>query len=347
MTINARQAREFRLLIGKLEPVLQRAFLAAMQEVRRGLDWKALIAALERRDVDAAVDALNIEPAAFDAYRQEAARAYAQGGATEAARIANDIAVRFDATNPRAEAWITTETGRRIQQISDETKAGARVVILSGYQQGQHPHTIARDLGGRVEGGRRTGGVIGLDAARADRWATVSEGMKTADGVRDLVEVRDGVPTVRYKVNKATAQKILSAYAKGEAVPASQRAVADNQYFNALLKARAETIAQTETAQAVMAARLEQWEQVLEKTGAPDDAVIKTWIHGGGPKEPRWWHVEANGMEVRGLNTPFVLANGGSLLCAHDPAAPGKETIRCTCDTQFRLDPLWRQRNAV
>lgn len=79
----------------------------------------------------------------------------------------------------------------------------------------------------------------------------------------------------------------------------------------------------------------------MDKLGAPTSAVIKSWRHGGGVKEPRWWHVQANNQQVRGFDMPFRLANGASIQFAHDPAAPLSETAGCTCDTTFRLDHTW------
>ncbi|WP_289241853.1 hypothetical protein [Delftia sp.] len=73
--------------------------------------------------------------------------------------------------------------------------------------------------------------------------------MRTAEGVRDLViEHVDGTVSVRYKVNTATAQRILKAHKAGTAVPDAERAIRERQYRNALLKDCADTVAATETA---------------------------------------------------------------------------------------------------
>lgn len=214
----------------------------------------------------------------------------------------------------------------------------AREVIAAGYMGGSHPHTIARDLVGRVGvGGVREGGVLGLDAPRAARLAKVSNGMRTPDGVQDLVVQRlDGSLAMRYKVNKATEQRILAAYAKGEAVPEAQRLLSERQYSNALLKARADTVATTETAAAVMGARDNAWEQAAEQQGLDRNAVVKTWRHRRGG-DGRLTHIAMAGKSVVGLDTPFVLSDGSVMQHAHDPAGGAKNNVSCGCDTEYRI----------
>ncbi len=334
------QNAEFRRLIDRLTPDLQRAFLAAWQDVRQGINWTELRAALGRGDVQGAVDALGIEPAAFEKYRAAATGAYAEGGSLAATHVNGprgaNITFRFDMTNLRAEDWIKRNVAQRIVGIAEEAQSVARETILTGYAAGRHPNNIALDLAGRVSEGSRAGGTLALDGPRADRLRIVLRGMETKEGVQDLVEMVGGKPKVRYKVNAATEARIIKAWRAGTAVPLKDRAISARQYQNALLQARAEIVARTETGQAVMSARMEEWRQAAEKLGYPADRVVKKWTHGGG-SDPRWWHLAAEGMEVRGLETPFILANGAVMQHALDPAGGPGETIACRCNTLFRL----------
>ena len=79
---------------------------------------------------------------------------------------------------------------------------------------------------------------------------------------------------MRYKVNPATEQRILAAYA----VRLYQRRSVyypSGNIVNALLQARAETVATTETAAAVMGAR----DGSKREQQGLDRAVVKTWRH--------------------------------------------------------------------
>lgn len=336
------QHRELQALIARLQPELQLAFLAGVAELRAGIDYSSLLAALRSGDVNAAIASLQIEPAAWQAFTSAKAAAFAEAGATTAATITGVPTVRFDMSNPRAENWIRRNVGEHITEVANDTILAARETILTGYASGRHPNNIATDLVGRVQNGRRTGGVIGLDTERARRLNIVTRGMETPEGVADLVvKRRDGTLSVRYKVNKQTENRILAAYKKGEAVPKAQRDQAAKQYENALLKSRAETIARTETAQAVRGGQMEEWRILMDRRNLPPEAVIKTWIHGGGVKDPRPHHVAMNGKSVRGLDTPFTLPNGYQMDCPHDSGASASETINCTCSMTIRLDATW------
>lgn len=341
------QQRLFAELLARLEPETRAAFEAAAAELSGGAIWADFIAALERQDIEAAVAALRIEPAAYAAYAQAKTAAFVAGGSLTAAtipQVGGLPGIRWDMTNPAAESWIRRHVGERITEVAREQIEAARETILTGYQAGRHPHAIARDVGGRVSRvtGIREGGVLGLDSERARRLAAVVRGMETPEGVRHLVIVgRDGTLRMRYAVNAQTEARILRAYRRGEAVAPADRALSQRQYSNALLKSRAETIARTETGQAVMGARLEQWRQFMAARNIPEEALIRRWVHGGGVKDPRPHHQAMNGQEVRGLTEPFRFSNGAALMCAHDPDGAASETISCTCDTTFRIDQTW------
>lgn len=343
MPRRGKDTRIFYTLIRRLEPDLQAAFAAAVADLRAGVNMQALLAALQAGNIEAAVLALNIEPAAFQRYAAVKTLAYQEGGAATVASIslpgAVQARVRFDMTNPGAERWIAAEVGQRITGIVQEQTDLVRSTILSGYQRGDGPQNIAVDIAGRVRNGTRQGGVLGLDGPRAARLEAVTQGIKTPEGVRALViKGRDGTVRMRYRVNPASERVILAAYRRGEAVPAAQAERIGQQYSNRLLRDRADTVARAEVAQSVMSARREAWDQ----TGVPDEFVLKRWVHGGGVKEPRAHHVEMSGTVVRGKETPFVFSNGASLQMAHDPDGDPVEIILCGCNTEFYVDPQWR-----
>jgi hypothetical protein len=336
-------------LVRKLEPDLRRAFEAAVADLRDKVDWPRLLEALRNNQIEAAIDALNIEPAAFQRYAALQTSIYSEAGAATVASIALPslvaAGVRFDMTNPAAERWIAENVGAQITRITTEQVALARQVILEGYQAGQGPQNIAIDLVGRVQNGTRQGGVMGLDVPRAERLRIVSDAIKTAEGVRDLViEKADGTLQVKYKVNKTTEAAILRAYRAGKAVPADKQLRLMAQYSNRLLKERAETVARFETASSVMAARRQAWAQIMDRRNIPPEAVGKRWVHGGSVKEPRPHHLAMSGQTVVGIDTPFQFSNGAALQYAHDVNAPLSETILCGCSTEFFILPDWNLR---
>lgn len=340
-----KQAQQFARLISKFEPELRRAFMASVTDLQANVDWPLLIDRLKQQDIEGAIEALHIDPAAFSEYATVMTEAYARSGASTAAIISEQglgfAGVRFNMHNLIAQEWIRKNVGEMITNITNEQMETVREVIYAGYSQGHHPFTIARDIVGRVSsrGGAREGGIIGLDRPRAMRLNKVMTGMRTREGVRDLViEGANGSLSVRYKVNKATERRILSAYRKGTAVPVKEQQVSTTQYKNALLKARADTIAQTETANAVMGGRNSEWEAFLEERGLDGASVVKRWEHRrGSSKHYRIQHYEMNGQEVVGLDTPFIMPDGTAMQHAHDPAGGAEHVISCGCDTTYYL----------
>lgn len=335
------QKRQFERLIADLEPGMRRAFEEVIADIKDGIDWATLIRALAAGDIEGAIAALRIEAAAFHSLATAMQAAYVGGGVMAAAAIRDPsglIRFRFDMTNPVAVAWIKEHVGQRITgEMMADTLQNIRDVIAAGYSRGDGPQNIAVEIAGRVVNGTRQGGLIGLDAPRAARLAKVSDGMRTAAGVQGLVvKSADGSLRVRYKVNKATENRILTAYLRGTSVPESQRILAVKQYTSLLLKARADTIARTETGQAVMSARFEAWRQAAETYGS--EAIVKTWRHGSHSKDARPEHIAMNGKSVRGLYTPFEFKMGVQKLHALDGNGFGRHDINCGCSTDFRLD---------
>lgn len=333
------QAREFARLISTHEPQIRRGFMASVTDLQSNVDWPELIKALEGGNLDTAIAALNIHPAAWSEYSAAVSTTFAAAGSSTAAQVAFSegvgVGVRFNMQNPRAERWVAENVANKVVGFAEEQIQVSRNIIASGYHRGDGPRNIAYDLVGRVGAtGSRQGGILGLDNPRAERLYNVTVGMRTPEGVQDLVV--NG--RVRYKVNEATERRILAAYQRGEAVPLHERVISERQYKNLLLKQRADTVAETETGNAVMSGRQEEWMQAAESKGLDESAIIKTWKHRrGASAHHRPDHLAMNNVSVEGLDTPFILPDGTLMQHAHDSDAGPEHIIRCGCDTEYRL----------
>lgn len=187
-------------LIDKLEPRLRDVFRAAILSLRDGVDIASLERSLQAGDIEAALDALNIDRGVFSQYAIERQSAFAEVGATVSQQLTKqraaipkqasspsisspilpppsgpippvliapgggEIIFRFDMTNPRAEAKIRSEAASRIAGYVDEQVETARRVIADGFQRGEGPQTISTTIAGRINpiSKRREGGIIGL-----------------------------------------------------------------------------------------------------------------------------------------------------------------------------------------
>lgn len=332
----ARQTVQFRTLIAKLTPELRKAFLAGVADLGDRVDMKALVAALKANDIDGAIAAMHITEGAFYQYAAVKTAAYAQGGALAATTIngppGGGVAFRFDMANPRAEAWIAANVAGYVTRLTNEAKAVVRAAILEGYAAGRHPNSIAVDIAGRMVGGKRVGGLVGLSGPQGNHVASMRARLASGDPA-EMAKVFG--MTRRDKRMDATIRKAIEA---GKPVSAADIERMTQRYTDRLIAKRAEDIARTETGMAVMSSRAESWDQAAETMGYDASAVTKRWLHGGGVKDPRPHHQAANGMTVEGLDTPFILENGAVMQYALDPSGGAAECANCTCDTTFRMD---------
>ena len=159
MARTPRQSVLFRQLIDKLAPELRKAFLAGVADLGDRVDMRALVEALKRNDIEAAIAAMNITEGVFYQYAATKTAAYAQGGALAATTIngppGGGVAFRFDMANPRAQEWIAANVADYVTRLTDEAKEVVRAAILEGYTAGRHPNSIAVDIAGRMVGGKR------------------------------------------------------------------------------------------------------------------------------------------------------------------------------------------------
>lgn len=87
-------ARPLRTLIDAAEPVVARGFLESVSGLRDGVSIKDLVDAIERKDLDAVIDLLDLEPAAFSSFRKSLREAFERGGQVAAAQFSRALRKR-------------------------------------------------------------------------------------------------------------------------------------------------------------------------------------------------------------------------------------------------------------
>lgn len=333
--------KQLRDLIDRQRPQVQRAFRLAIRDVVSRVTLNQVTMALRRGDVEAAIDALGVNRAAFGPLKQSLDATYATAGTTAAAGTVwqfptGQVRFRFDLANPRANAFITEYSSNLVTNIAEDSRDALRVAIRAGYEHGRGPLDIARDLTGRIgPNGRRTGGIVGLNEPQAR--AVQSMRSRLASG--DPVEMRKVLGMSRR--DQRLDGVIRRAISEGRPVSQSDINRLAGRYSDRLLALRGETIARTETAAAVENARYDSFRMGMDEGGIPDWAIEKTWLHGGGRKDPRDDHVAFSGTKVQGLNTPFTLPDGTQMQYPHDTSlgAGAKHVANCTC--RARMEVRW------
>jgi hypothetical protein len=279
---------------------------------------------------------MNIDATAFNEFRAELLQVYGNSGidtiSGQTWRYPNGAraVVRWNTLSPRVETYARERIGGLIQNITEETIGNVRNTIADGYALGRSRNRIATDLIGRLQDGKRIGGVIGISEQQRQwvgnmRAVLMSDPIKALDYTKrdmrfDTVikkSARDGKPLSLAQIDRITAQ-----------------------YSDKLLKSRGLTIARTEAAKAVEEGKYEAWKQALEKTGIPEQFVIRTWNHRGRGVKDRPSHVAMNGTSIRGLTFPFVLNDGTAMLTPHDTTygAGANNIINCDCVADYSID---------
>lgn len=313
-----------------------RAFSDAVADMRDSVTLRRVVDALQRGNIEAALDALNIDDAAFSSLRQQLAAAFAESGSAVAAGARFDPpgetrgVFRWNVGNPEAVRALNEWLGTKITQITEDTRNAARTALSEGFARGQGPRQIALDVVGRIgPNGRRTGGVLGL-SGQQEQWVS---------NMRQYLHEGELDKVLRMsKRDRRFDRSIQKLIREGRTPTEAQIQQWTGRYADRLLKLRGDTISRTETAAAVEQARFDAFRQGMEAKGYPPQYAVKEWRHGGGGVTPREQHVAENETEVRGLDTPFHMPDGTLLQYPHDPNAPPSHVINCTCSLLVRMD---------
>lgn len=300
----------FERLIDRMEPELAKAIRVAFEDMRRGVDMPALVAALEANDSEAVIDALNLDDRSFVPWLSAVILIYMRSGA-EAVRLLRRSGLKF---TPVDIPTMPSVVGDMIQQ---QTEA-AQAYVADAYSSGKSPRQIAKELRTR----------IGLSRAQQswvdDMRKKLEQGDKGALGYKDRDKRYDSA--------------IKRAAIEGKPLPQSKIDEITEKYSERLLRKRATNIAAAETASLASGARKSAVGQALRKAGLPDEAASKTWRHSSIYLNARVDHVDMSGRTVQGLQTPFVMADGVAMQYAHDPKGGAKHNAGCRCTTRYSVN---------
>lgn len=302
------------------QSAIQAAFNKGVRDIRDNVAAALLLDALQDGDVQRALEAIDIEPAAFDELRGLLIQTYADAGAQATTALRG---VRWNSASPRSELYARTQVGDKITVITEDMKAAVRETVADGYAFGRTPDRIARDLVGRIgTTGRREGGIVGLNEPQA-RWVA---------NMRRALQ-NDPASALRYTRRDRRFDRLLRS---GKPLSEIQIENILRAYSNRLLMTRGRTIAVTERGQAINAGRVEAYAQAADKYGVGYDTIIKEWVYTNRSREPRVNHVIMNKETVQGLDTPFDVG-GVFLQFPHDPTALPEHTVNCSCLVRMRF----------
>ncbi|WP_420478235.1 hypothetical protein [Brevundimonas sp. FT23028] len=314
------------------------AFMKAVDDLKRGAELQRVIAYIEARDIEAALDALHIDPEAFNEVADRIREAHAEAGKITAAAMprrrpdGTALVIRFDGRHPEAEAWLSRQSSDLITRITTEQRDLVRTSLTESLSRGVNPRQAALDVVGRVNRatGRREGGVLGLSGPQEQYVRNARDQLASSDPA-DLRAY-----LTRARRDRRFDRSVTKAIREGRPVDPEIAAKAITAYERRLLKLRGDLIGLNETFSALEAAKLQTYEQAIASGKLQEGTVTKVWRHLGA-LHPRVQHLAMNGRSV-GLREDFVMPDGTRMRHAHDPEAPIRHNAGCHCQTDYRVD---------
>ncbi len=332
--------REIDALLAQYEPRLREAFLRAVRETADTVTLLRVVEALERRDIEAAVRAVGLDPDAFGSLQLAISETYYAGGMGEAGSVrtrdpdGNRVVFRFGVRNLEAEEWLRSSSTTLVTGIVDDQAIGLRQSFASGLARGDSPRTTALDVIGRVNRatGRREGGIIGLTSIQAGYVDRARDNLLTGDPAR----MREYLTLTRR--DKRFDRAVLRAISEGRALTREEVSKITGRLADSYLQLRGEMIARHETMQAMAKGRDDAIQQAVAAGKVDAETTTKTWRNAGdGRVRPTHQHGSLGGQSVP-LDQPFVSASGARLRYPHDPAASTSETRGCRCWVEYKMD---------
>ncbi|MDX2334606.1 phage minor head protein [Brevundimonas vesicularis] len=325
------QKRLFRELAAKYGPEVAQAFMTAIRDLTRQVEIQKLLLALERRDLDAAMQALHIDRAAFQPLEAKLVEAFTAGGQGAVATMpaAVSIGFRFDPGNQRAAAIIRETAATLITRLTQGEIDQARAFLADGMARGAGPRSLALDLVGRISRatGNREGGLIGLSGPYRDYVATARAELASMDPLL----LRNYL--TRNQRDRRYDRAVTRAIETGKPVPPETARTAITRYSARLVRLRGEVIARTEGLPAIRAAKHEAYQQLVDDGRIDVMDIVRGWSTTEDGRQ-RDTHDAMNGQEVRGLDMPFTSPSGAQMMFPGDTSrgAPASEIVACRCD---------------
>jgi hypothetical protein len=332
--------REIDALLALYEPRLRDAFLRAVQETVDAITLLRVVEALERRDIEAAVRAVGLDPAAFGPLQLAISDAYYAAGMGEAAGIrardpdGNRVVFRFGVRDLPTEEWLRTSAATLVTRITDDQVIGLRNSLTAGMARGDNPKTTALDVIGRINRAtqRREGGVVGLTSQQAGYVDSARDNLLSGDPAR----MREYLGLTRR--DKRHDRTVLKAIREGRALTREEVSKITGRLADSYLQLRGETIARNETMQAMAKGRDDAIRQAVAAGKIEAETTTKTWRNASdGRVRPTHQHGSLGGQTVP-LDQPFVSRSGAQIRYPHDPAAPTSETLGCRCWVEYKMD---------
>lgn len=323
-----------------LEPKVREAFLEAVADIRSNVELGRIVTAIESGNVEAALRAMHLDPAAFRGLERILAEVFETGGTNALLKLprlrefdGGRAVIRFNIRNVGAEQWLLRHSAGLVTGIVEDQLLSIREALNRGMLNGANPRQTALDIVGRVNRvtGRREGGIIGITREQASYVATALDDLLSGDPKRMRHYLSLG------RRDRHFDDAVRKALAEGRAIDRAMAERMAGRYSDRLLELRGTTLARTETMAALGAAKHEAYMQAIASGTLDPNLMTKVWKSAPFTEDARVQHQMMRNQEVPFLDR-FRAPDGTLLDYPGDPAAPIRHTANCRCDWDVRID---------
>lgn len=327
-------------ILAGAEKQISDAFIAAIYAARGRVNLGALIDALERRDIGAAMEMLRFDQSLLWPLEEAVRGTFLQGGAAVAGTLPQGLQGRFgfNGRHPRAEALIRQQGAALVEVVKREQTEAMRIVLTDAVDQSRPSRQVALDITGRLNRatGQRESGIVGLTSDMADHLINARAILSDPDRLREyfVVDKATGQRKPRYALSdKRYLPRVAKAIKEGRGLAQADIDQIMRAHKNKALDYRGRLIARNEAHQAQAQGRHEAYQQMLDM---PDvERVEKTWLHGFS-RDFRPDHLTLNGTKID-FSDDFPMSDGVRMAYPHDPQGGARHSIGCKCTVFYRV----------
>ncbi len=331
-------------LMALLIPEIRKIFLQTIQGIVDDVIIQDVIKAIESNDPEAAFKAAGFTSQALYPIIKAIDDAFQRGGYavgdTFPAYInhpdGSRFVFRFDMRNTRVEEYLKYHSSELVTRLTEDARNNVRSTLERGLIAGNNPRTTALDIVGRIDPvtKKRIGGIIGLTQNQENWSASARIDLQQLSKKYFTRELRD----------KRFDSVVKKAIFENKPLPEETISRLITAYNNKALKYRADSVARTETIQALNRAEWEAHMQVVDTGALSENDITRHW-DSSHDSRVRWSH---NLMDKKyaekgvGVNEPFISPSGAKMMHPGDTSlgASGAETIMCRCRVKTKVDWL-------
>jgi len=315
--------RQTMQLVRQHEKLVMRAYVDSVRGKQVSVkDVEAVI-----DDIDRLYELIELDGGDVSQVNEAIREAFKDGGNQEG--VTRSLKGKFDINAERATDMLLRQTSRLIANINEQQRDAVREIVAAGRALGESPRTTALDIVGRVKkSGAREGGVIGLNGPQAAAVKNAKENLRSGDPefMRKYLSNRR-----RDRRYDAVVKKYI---AEGKLLPQSTLHKITTRYQARLLQTRGETVARTETIEAINAGKQESVRQQSAKLGM---TAFKVWI-ASKDSRTRDDHDDMDGERVP-IDEPYILPDGSQVMYPSDSelGAAAGQIINCRCTERYEF----------